>query len=337
MMSGNGKYKGSLLIALVHVIVYGILAGFILGIVAFCKWQTGFVLGLIVGAGATFFLRTTVEIKGESICIRSIGCRDCFDLPQFAYPSIRRNTYTGSYSKFTSVKCYLVFRTSEGYKRCRLHGFGERDLEKVLEAIRSAHAEYMTEEEKADVLKEYNDEASEALIYGRESDNEFNLSADVLMKKEKECVRKISLIAVGVVVAAAVMDGVEIFLNHTFSIQLLFLTMLALMLLILVIVTYVGLGMKRRICAERIIVDSDHMIVRGQYYSYSGIERIKLTSPRKRSDSVFPVQHYMYISAGGTTTKYWLGSEASFGFYAGLCRTLEQGMILYPNKLKFIK
>lgn len=65
------------------------------------------------------------------------------------------------------------------------------------------------------------------------------------------------------------------------------------------------------------------------------IEKIRLTSPRKKSSSIFPVQRYIYVSANGMTKKYWLGSEVSFRAYGSLCRSLELSMVLHPSKLRY--
>lgn len=334
-MSENRKYKGSLWIAAIHVAVYGILTGFILGVIVYIRWPEVFFLGFPVSAGIVFLRRTIVELEGNRICVRSTGRKECFDIQQFAYPSVRRKTYIGSYSKYTDVKCYLIFVTPEGYKRFRLYGFGERDLEKVLEAIRSAQAECLPQEEKAAIVREYEDETFEALAEGREGYNEFLLPASVLIKKERECLRKISLVMLGIILVVGIMDTYEILVNRTFRVRLLFLTILAVLLLIFLIVMYAGLGRKKRNCAERIVIEGNHLKVGEQYYSYAGIERIRLTSPRKRSDSIFPLQRYLYISADGRTKKYWLGSEASFGAYEELCHSLERGMVMTPNKLKY--
>lgn len=334
-MSGNRKYRGSLWIAVLRVFVYGVLIGLAWGIIAYIYWPKVFFLGFLVSAGIVFLGQTTIELDKDRICIHRAGYKECFALSQFACPSIKRKTHSGSYMKFTTVKCYLIFAIPDGYRRCRIYGFGERDLEKVLEAIRNTQAEHLTEEEKAAIAREYSDEAFEALLEGREGNNEFSLPASVLIRKEKECLKKISLVMAGIVIAVGMMDTYEIFVNHTFSIRLLFLSMLAFTLLIILIVMYAGQVRKKRICAGRIMIDGDHLRIGEQYYSYSGIERICLTSPRKKSDSIFPVQRYMYVSADGRKKKYWLGSEASFGAYESLCQSLEKGMVLAPNKLKY--
>lgn len=122
---------------------------------------------------------------------------------------------------------------------------------------------------------------------------------------------------------------------HILTLRFLFLTLLALMLLALLLAMYIGLARKRGICAERIVTDGEHLTIGGDYYSYAYIEKIRLTSPRKKSSSIFPVQRYIYVSANGMTKKYWLGSEVSFRAYGSLCRSLELSMVLHPSKLRY--
>lgn len=337
---------------LIRIFIYGVLLGCVFALLAFFillyipvpllwrlyeifRWPEGIFTGVIVSAGVILLRRTTVEIEGDKVSVSRVGYKERFELSQFMNSSIRRKVHIGSFSKFVTVKCYLIFIVPSGIRKCRLYGFGERELEKLLEAMRSSEAEYLTDEEKAAIMEKYSREASEALIYGREGDNEFRLPASLLVKKERDFLRKISLIMLGIIAVVGILDAYEILGNHTFSIQLFFASLLASLLLILIIASYIGLGIKRGICAERIIVDGTHLQVGGQYYAYSGIEQIRLTSPRKRSSSIFPVQRYMYIAAEGRTKKYWLGSQVSFGLYEDFCMSLERGIASYPGKLVY--
>ena len=352
IMNKNNKYRGAIQTAVLHVLINGVVLGCVLELLSLFilmffqseplyrlygifHWPMGFLCGMIISAGIVLLRWTTVEIRDERIIIRSVGYRRSFGLPQFKDSSVIRKTHIGSYSKYTTVKCYLVFASPQGDCTCRLYGFGEKELEDVLGAVRNARAEHMTYEEKSAMIKEYSDEVSEALIQGRTGENEFLLPAAALIRKEKDYLKKIALITAGVVTMTGLLDAREILIDHTFSLQLLFLTILAIGMLACVIVLYAGLEWKRRICAERIVVDGEHLLVGRQYYSYAGLKAVCLTSPRKRNSSVLPVQRYMYIFAAGKRRKYWLGSEASFGAYDRLCRCLEEGMILYPGILRY--
>ncbi len=351
-MAENKKYRGTFWSAAIRVLVYGFLSGLALEfIILFASmifqgnviwvlygilhWPKGFFWSMAVSAGILFFRHTTVEIRAEKINICRAWHRESFELAQFLDSSAARKTHIGSYSKFVTVKCYLIFETSDGIQSCRLYGFRERDLEKVLEAIHNAVTAHLTDEEKAAITEEYINEASEALIQGRKGNNEFSLPASSLIKKEKEYLKKSSLAAAGIIILVGIMDLYAILVNHAFSLKLLYLTMLALMLLALMLAAYINLSRKQSICAERIVTDGEHLTVGEDYYSYSCIKKIRMTSPRKKSGSIFPVQRYMYVSANGTTKKYWLGSEVSFRAYESLCRSLELSMVSNPSRLKY--
>ena len=368
------KYRGTLGRAIIHIFIYGFISGLALEFIilfasmlfqgtliwqlyALFHWPKGLFWSMTVSAGILFLRHTTVEIGTEKINIRRVGHQECFHLSQFLSSSVIRKTHIGSYSKFVTVKCYLVFETPQGIQRCRLYGFGEKDLERTLEAVKNARIRHFSAEEKTAIVTEYTqrasrntgslpgagglrpsmytNEAADALIHGRTGNNEFLLPASELIDKEKECLRKISLITAGIVILVGIMDLYAIFVNQILTLRLFFLTLLALMLLALLLAMYIDLARKRSICAERIVTDGEHLTIGGDYYSYAYIEKIRLTSPRKKSSSIFPVQRYIYVSANGMTKKYWLGSEVSFRAYGGLCRSLELSMVLHPSKLRY--
>lgn len=351
-MKKSWKYRGAFRNAAIRVFLYGILTGCFLELAAlfaamgfqgeavywlyrFFRWPTGIFTGMAVSGCVVLMGRTTVELGEGEITIGRFGRRKRFALSQFVDSTVIRKTHIGSYSKYTTVKCYFIFAMPDGIWKCRLYGFGEKDLEKILEAVRHAQAACMTEEEKAAVVKDYGDEAFDALRQGREGENEFLLPAAVLIRKEKACMKKICLVTAVVMVIAGILDIRAILADHMLGIQLLSLTMLALALAVLVAARYVGLAGKEKICAGRIVIEGEHLLVGREYYSYAGVDRIRLTSPRKRNDSVFPVQRYLYVSAAGKTRRYWLGSEVSFDSYERLCRRLEEGMVLYPDKMGY--
>ncbi|MCI5944886.1 MAG: hypothetical protein MRZ41_09350 [Eubacterium sp.] len=99
----------------------------------------------------------------------------------------------------------------------------------------------------------------------------------------------------------------------------------------------IGLIFLGRICARRILIGGEFIQIGEDTYTYTGTESIRLTSPRKESDSIFPVQRYLTVRAGGKKHKYWLGSQSSFGDYEKLCQELEQAMVFYPMKLEYGK
>ena len=105
-------------------------------IVALCALTTLILLGILTPEEAlSGFSSSVVIIAGTAPADR---------------PDIRK-ARIGSYTKYETVKCSLIFRVPEGTRKVRLYGFGEKDLEILLNAMRDAKVRRMTVEEKAEV------------------------------------------------------------------------------------------------------------------------------------------------------------------------------------------
>lgn len=347
------KYTGSLRAMILRIFRYGLVlsgifslaAVFLLagipGSVAWAfyrifRWPSAVVSGMILGTAVVLSRRTVVEIRNDEIMIRTAGSKKHFRPEQFVDSSILRKTHILSYSKYTTVKCDLIFEGMSGRERCRLYGFGEKELETVLAAIRSRQADGLTDEEKSEIVREYENDALDNFLYGNENENEFLLTVSELIGRERACLKKISLIMLCTILVIVALVVWELMTEGTFTVQLLFLTAAAFAMVMILLVLYVGLGYKRRICADKIVIGGNHLRAGGRYYAYSAIWSIRMTSPRKRSSSIFPVQHYMYVRTAEGKEKYWLGSEVSFAGYDGLCRMLEHAMVRYPDKVKYV-
>ncbi|MCI8550726.1 MAG: hypothetical protein HFI68_09090 [Lachnospiraceae bacterium] len=349
MTEKTKKYSSSLQITLLRGFWFGLLLSFLSAVVSYFlflvlpgeltgglyrifRWPWVVGPGMVLGIALVFFRRTTVEIAGEQVLIHRVGHRECFELDGFLRPSVTRKAHIGSYSKWITVKCYLVFEKQGEIRKIRLYGFREKELETVLAALKREQTELLTEEEKTEVVGRYSEAAAEALIYHTEGENEFHLPAPVLIAKEWACLKKISLVVAGVVIIVGILDVRAALAGGAFSFQLLYLTLLASMLLILLLAVGAGLHIKRKHCAEKVIIGGEYLLVGEQYYPYSQIQKIRLTSPRKQSSSVFPVQHYLYVTGWEGTRKYWLGSDVSFPEYGILCKKLEQALAFWPDK-----
>ncbi len=352
-MVQKNTYTGSVKMAVLRTIVYGLILSGVFGAAAFLcllvfpegsaeilygvfHWPVSVFSGMLMGAAVVFFKWTTVKITEGQITIGRLGHQETYLLGQYVNTSIIRKARIGSYTKYETVKCSLIFRVPEGTRKVRLYGFGEKDLEILLNAMRDAKVRRMTVEEKAEVKAKYRDEAVEALLNGKENRNEFLLPASDLIKKEKKCMKRILKVVFAVLAAVGMLDVWAVRTEDSFNVRLFFLTAMAVTLVVLLLAQYVGLYLRRRICAEKIVIDGEGMRVGGQYYSYLGIQKVRMTSPRKRSSSIFQTQRYLYIFADDQRKKYWLGSEASFDAYGRLCRSLEQAMVSFPDKLKYL-
>ncbi|MCI8940700.1 MAG: hypothetical protein HFH12_12045 [Dorea sp.] len=351
-MRKKEKYTGSLPFAIGKIFLYGIILGYFLNRIEFAlvlapgnpvwwlhmrfPWVLPVFWGMLLAAAGVLLGRTVVEITDETIRVGTILEKELYRLDQFDHPVIERKEHVFIFLKFISVKCFLVFQRTEDIKRRRLHGFREKDMEKTLSAIRIRQARQLMPEKRIAIAESYGVENSEALISGIKSVNEFGLPTALQFLKEKKTLGKISLIFLGIGLIVGWLDVRTIMSGDAMGLDLFFITLAEIGVLLSLPVLYIRLYVRSRICAERIIIDGNSLQVNGKVYPYSAVRTLEMTSPRKVSDSIFPVQYYMYIVTAEEKKKYWIGSAVSFPSYEIMCRRMEQAMIYYPDKLKYI-
>ena len=204
-----------------------------------------------------------------------------------------------------SVKCYLIFCKDNEVKKFRLYGFWEKDLEKLLAVLREKRMKYMEIEKRFALVEIYEKNASEALFSERKREHSSTVCTDLADDKT--------------VKGEYLLPPKQLIAKEKNTVR------------------KIGLIFLGRICARRILIGGEFIQIGEDTYTYTGIESIRLTSPRKESDSIFPVQRYLTVRAGGKKHKYWLGSQSSFGDYEKLCQELEQAMVFYPMKLEYGK
>ena len=204
-----------------------------------------------------------------------------------------------------SVKCYLIFCKDNEVKKFRLYGFGEKDLEKLLAVLREKQMKYMEIEKRFALVETYEKNASEALFSERKREHSSTVCTDLADDKT--------------VKGEYLLPPKQLIAKEKNTVR------------------KIGLIFLGRICARRILIGGEFIQIGEDTYTYTGTESIRLTSPRKESDSIFPVQRYLTVRAGGKKHKYWLGSQSSFGDYEKLCQELEQAMVFYPMKLEYGK
>ena len=204
-----------------------------------------------------------------------------------------------------SVKCYLIFCKDNEVKKFRLYGFGEKDLEKLLAVLREKQMKYMEIEKRFALVETYEKNASEALFSERKREHSSTVCTDLADDKT--------------VKGEYLLPPKQLIAKEKNTVR------------------KIGLIFLGRICARRILIGGEFIQIGEDTYTYTGIESIRLTSPRKESDSIFPVQRYLTVRTCGKKHKYWLGSQSSFGDYEKLCQELEQAMVFYPMKLEYGK
>ncbi len=292
-------------------------------------WPLGMIPGFILALLRTFFHHTVVEIDKKQVCIRRPGKKYVLPIGRYANSSVNKKSFSVSALQFTILKVYLLFYEQHGTKAYRLYTFTEKDLEKVIKEIRVQHAAGMETEEKVHLQEQF-----DAPVDGA-PENVFDLSSEKLIAAEKRTIKKIALLELGLAAVLLLLLLGDVFTDGGWNWELpLVLAVLILMLLALPL-RIAALGRKKSKCAERIALDSSHIWIGGSCYSFLSISAICMTSPRENNGSVMPAQYYMTITQNKERRKYWLGSQVSFGGYAGMCRKLEKAMIMYPGKLSY--
>lgn len=295
----------------------------------FAAWPFGMIPGFLFAVLAMAFRRTAVEINRDYVCIRRIGKKQVLSIQNFAEPSVVKKSFSVSAFQFTILKVYLLFYEKQETKPYRLFEFTEKDLERVIKEIRIQQAAGLPVEEKIHMQDSFAHRTEDS------SEDVFYLPSDVLISREKETLRKTGMIELGLAAVLLILFLYTCIIDHEFNWELLVALTAMVLMLITMPFRISALSKKRKLCAERIVLDGSHIWIRSNGYSFSGITAVCLTSPRKSSNSITPVQYYMTVTQNSERRKYWLGSQSSFGDYNKLCKRLEEAMIMYPGKLSY--
>lgn len=289
------------------------------------QWPIGILTGILIAAVVVLLRRTTVLVTRDSVIIRRIGKKIQLSINDFHEPVIRRKQYLlfGVLKKIT-LKIYLNFFYRNGTKAYRLFEFSEVELEQVIQSIREQCSENMPVEEKLAVQDSFNNMQEDS------PSNMFSLSPEEIGQYERKTILKIGGICIILlaVMMIFILCGIDSF-KVIFSVLLLCIMLGATLVLLL------RLSWKIKRCPESIRVGGNAVWVGEKYFSYTSVSDISMTSPRKKSDSIYPVQYWMTIKENGEKYKYWLGSQASYGEYRHLCKIFEQALLMYPNKLRY--
>lgn len=356
------QVKSSIKKEIEFIFEWGILIGIILSILdAFpflqlyrylslhmaAKWPVGILTGIILAAIVMLLRRTTVLVKKDSVVIRRMGRSLQLSIDDFDMPVIKRKEHHFWVMKKIATKIYLSFSYLNGTKVYRLFEFSEMELEQVIQFIREQCSENMPVEEKLAVWDSLNNiqnvtsgwenmpEAGERSVGVDSPSNMFSLSPAEIRWNERKTILKIGGIWLIILAAMLIFILCGFSQSSGESFKMIFCVFLLCLLLAAVPVQLLQLSWKLKRCPESIRISGNAMWVGEKYFPYIGVSYISMTSPRKKSDSIFPVQYWMTIKENGEKHKYWLGSQASYGEYRELCKILEQALIMRPNKLKY--
>lgn len=361
-MEEKKQVKSSITKEIEFIFEWGILIGIIFSIIdAFpflrlyrylylhmaARWPVGILTGIILAAIVMLLRRTTVLVKKDSVVIRRIGRSLQLSIDDFDMPVIKRKEHHFWVMKKIATKIYLSFSYPNGTKAYRLFEFSEMDLEQVIQFIREQCSENMPVEEKLAVWDSLNN-MQEAIVgcgdtheKGLESvsddspSNVFAMLPEEIRQREKKTILKIGGIWLIILAAMLIFIFCGFSQSSKESFKIIFFMLIACILLAAVPFQLLQLSWKMKRCPKSIRIEGDAMWVGEKYFPYIGVAYISMTSPRKKSDSIFPVQYWMTIKENGEKHRYWLGSQASYGEYREICKILERALIMRPDKLKY--
>lgn len=225
--------------------------------------------------------------------------------------------------KVTSYKCGLKLNG----RYVRLYGFGEKAFERLADEIRLMQAENIPLEEKVSAETQSLYEPI-VLLSADGLDGQYFIPRDKIIREEKKLIGKIA--AISIAIAAVLifigLDGAG------------FKEIIALMIAACMAVScpflLIGCFKRAKLFPEKIKISGEHLYIGEDHFTLTGIDCAVLTSPRKKSDSIYPVQYYLKIKDGGKVHKYWLGSSLLCeNYYDEFCKEMSKAFAMFPKKL----
>lgn len=337
------KIQSNVSLMILAVVFWGIVLGFVICIVAYfadlfigfsfpyylgrmLEWPECLVLGFFISFLHVLCRRTTVTVTGEHVQIQRGLHKWQLRTDSFYNTDTQKKMIGYNIFVIYFVKRYLVFRESSKERKYRIFDVTEQRLEEIIQCIREQNTANLSIEEKIEIQEMLDDETERT---------EFVLDGDEIYRKERKfllSVAKLWGVAMVVLVLLLMMNYVA---NSGVDLMIAFFAVLVACLLIALPFQIMYIKKKSETCPGHIVITSDRFFVGGQSYSYSSVSQVRLTSPRKKSSSIYAVQHYMWIKKDGVKKKYWMGSDNSYGYYRQLCECLEEAFFAYPGKIQY--
>lgn len=323
-LCGFGLACGAAMCAAVYAVLYfggifiGALAWLIIG-----KAAVAVCVGVIAAVLTALFRRTSVGIGRDYVYVKRIGVNVRCSADKSIVPKSDISSSTVEMMKITTYKCGLVL---DG-RYVRLYGFGAGTFERLANEIRLMKSENIPLEEKISAETQTLYE-SKVLLSVDGFDGEYGVSRDKIISGEKKLVGKIA--AIGIACAAVLvfigLDGGG------------FKEAAALIIAVCMVIScpfmLIGCFKRAKLFPEKIEISGEHLYIGDEHFTLASIDYAKLTSPRKKSDSIYPVQYYLKIRDGEKLHKYWLGSSLLCqSCYNDLCAEMSKAFAMYPKKL----
>lgn len=286
--------------------------------------------GILVAIVIAAIRSTKVIVTSEGITISKIYKKVEISFKDFCEPEVIKKKSGISIFVVLLTKIYLKAEESGEIRKYRLNEFSEEKLEEVMHFVRLMTVDNMALEEKFEVQDALNEMTLEE---DAEDVTVFRLPLEAVKKGEK----MVLLFWLGL----AGLSGVLVLLTLNWGnvwesgVLAYFFAGMMCICLLAVPVQFAVSQIRIKKCPEYIRMNGNGIQIGKSYYSVSGVKTIRTTSPRKKTDSIFPVQYHMTVKAMGEKKNYYLGSELTFDDYQMFCELLEQVFVMEPQKLKF--
>lgn len=324
------------------VLIWGIVCGSVISVVTYylafftdirlfsyldriLEWPNALIPGFVIALIYAMCRRTTVTIGKEQIQISRGLHRWNLPVETFDDAATSKKLVNHSFLVLYFVKRHLVFNDVSGEKKYRIYDVTDTQMEDIVRWIREQKMMDMPIEEKVAIQNSLDKE---------EKGQDFHLNTDKIWNNEKSYMYK----RTGIVFIVGVMlllIGKDTMLMYVVSAELV--AVIAILYGLSAPLQALYLKRKSKKCPEHIRICSGCIWVGDNRYSYGALSKIRLTSPRKKSMGAEPVNRYLWVFTNGEKTKYWLGSDVSFGEYGRLCDCLEKATFAYPGKVQYTK
>lgn len=284
---------------------------------------TGFVIALVIA----YCRRTILTISEGVVKIKRFG--KLLVIPQRNIIRIQaKNIRVGYYwFVYTIRKKYIVFYDGNGNKKKhRLYDFNEKDIEEFFEKWRYQESQNTSLQEKAKSKYE-----------AQQDPCVFKLKPEQIIKDEKKSIMRIAIIELMIAISGVflilITKGSE---KSLMPIVGLVISLLAIMMLLFESIRIYHVNKRGPTCPRDILYKGTLISFDDADFNINEIVKITMTSPRKKSDSIYPTHYFISFELQDMTKiKFWIGSESSFADYSKLCDFIASSMMSSPKKLNF--
>lgn len=284
---------------------------------------TGFVLAVIIA----LFRKTSITMSDDIILIKRFGFLMEIPKADLIRFHTKRTQIGYDWLQYTIRRRYIVYyNEKKEEKLIRLYDFNASDIETFFEKWRIQQSEHISPLEKSEIVYE-----------AQRDPYSFYLSPDDILSSEKRSLLKIAIIEL-----IFSLSGILVIFLTKNEISLmplvgLVITILSILMLLIEPVRFYLLHKRGRTCPKSITYMGTFIMVDNNRFCLNEIMEIKMTSPRKKSNSIYPTQYFLCIEPkDGKKIRYWLGSESSFHEYSELCSFVADSMITFSEKFRFI-